>query len=80
MTTKLVQNTCIHNKKKKINNYLKYVQSKKRRHPTTNFNNILHVVAKDNNILELQSLFEHNDFTSKPITKIKQMLCILKIN
>jgi len=57
--------------KKEIHNYLKYVPSKKRRHPSINSNIILHVIRKDNNILELQGLLEHNDFTSKPTTKIK---------
>jgi hypothetical protein len=33
-------------------------------------------ITKDNNILELQGPFEHNDFIGKLATKIKQMLCI----
>ncbi len=77
MVTKLVQNTCIHNTRKTICNYLRYVPSKKRRHLATNYDNILLVVTKDNNILELQGLLEYNDFTSKLANKIKQtMLCI----
>jgi hypothetical protein len=56
---------------KTICNYLRYVPSKKRRHPATNYDNILLVVTKDNNILELQGLLEYNDFTSKLANKIK---------
>jgi len=77
VVTKLVQNTCTRNILK-IHNYLKYVPSKKRRHPPTSFHNILSTIAKDNNILKLQGLLEHNDFIGKLATKIKQMLCIKK--
>jgi len=35
---------------------------------------MLHVITKDNNILELQHLLEYNDFISKLTTKIKQIL------
>jgi hypothetical protein len=53
MATKLVQNTCTHNMRNKIfNNYLRYLTSKKRVHPATNFDNILIVVTKDDSILE----------------------------
>jgi hypothetical protein len=40
----------------------------------TNFDNILHVVTKDNNILELQGFLEHNDFTNKTEMKILKIL------
>jgi hypothetical protein len=56
MATKPVQNTCIHNRKKSIYNYMINVPSKKRRYLATNFDNILLVVVKDNDILELQGL------------------------
>jgi len=36
---------------------MKNVPSKKRWQPPADFDSILHVVAKDNNILELQGLF-----------------------
>jgi hypothetical protein len=52
------------------------VPSKKRRHRATNFDSILLVVAKDNGILELQGLLEHNNFIGKLAIRIKQMLCI----
>jgi hypothetical protein len=58
MVVKLVQNTCTHNMRKTIQNYLKNVPSKKKGHPTINFDNILPIVTKDNNILELQGLLE----------------------
>ncbi len=74
MVIKLVQNTCTYNKRKKNHNYLKNVPSKKRGHYAINFNNIPHVVTKDNNIFELQGLLEHNDFISKPRIRIIQML------
>ncbi len=76
MVIRLVQNTCIHNRRKTIHNFLKYVPSKKRRHPTINYDNILLTIAKDENILELQGFLEHNDFIGKPTIKIKEMLCI----
>jgi hypothetical protein len=78
MATKLVQNTCIHNKRKKFNNYLRNVPSKKKGQPTINSNNILPTILKDNNILKLQVL-EHNDFTSK-LAIIKQMLNMYQNN
>jgi hypothetical protein len=63
--------------RKTICNYLGYVPSNKRKHPTTNYDNIFLVVTKDNNIFELQGLLEYNDFTNKLANKIKQtMLCI----
>jgi hypothetical protein len=47
----------------------------KKGHLATDSNSILPIVAKDNSILELQDLLEHNNFISiEPITKIKQML------
>jgi hypothetical protein len=74
MVVKLVQNTCTHNMRNTIQNYLKNVSSKKRVHLTINFDNILPIVTKDNNIFELQGLLEHNDFISKVATIMKQML------
>jgi len=52
------------------------VPNKKRRHIATNFDNILLVVAKDNGILELQGLLEHNNFIGKLAIRILKMLCI----
>jgi hypothetical protein len=46
------------------------VPSKKRWHSTSNFDSILHVITKDNNIIKLQGLLEHNDFASKPTIRI----------
>jgi hypothetical protein len=46
------------------------VPSKKRWHSFNDFVNIMFVVAKDNDILELQSLLEHNDLDNKPTIKI----------
>jgi hypothetical protein len=34
-------------------------------HSTIDYNNILYIIAKDNNILELQNLLEHYDFVYK---------------
>ncbi len=48
--------------------------SKKKGHPTINFDGIIPIVIKDNNVFELQGLLEHNDFINKVVTKIKQML------
>jgi hypothetical protein len=45
------------------------VLSKKRWDSSIDFKSILLVVTKDNNIVELQGLFEHNDFVSKPTTR-----------
>jgi hypothetical protein len=45
------------------------VLSKKRWHSSIDFKSILLVVTKENNILELQGVFEHNDFVSKPATR-----------
>jgi hypothetical protein len=42
----LVQNTCTHNKRKAIHNYLRYVPSEKSKHLAINFENILFVVEK----------------------------------
>jgi hypothetical protein len=51
------------------------VPSKKKGYLATNSNSILPIVTKDNNILELQGLLEHNNFTRIEFaTKIKQML------
>jgi hypothetical protein len=51
---------------------LENVPNKKKEHLATNYDNILPIVTKDNNIVELQGFLEHNDFTNKPTT-IKQM-------
>jgi hypothetical protein len=55
---------------------VKNLPSKKRWHLPTNFDNLLLVVAKDNNIFELQCLLEQNDFTSKPTTSITHAMSI----
>jgi len=44
-------------------------QVKRGGNPPTDFDNILHVVAKDNNIFKLQGLLEQNDSTNKPTSK-----------
>jgi hypothetical protein len=79
VTTRLVQNTCTRNKRKTINNYLKYVPSKKRGHPAINSNDILLAITKDDNIFQLQGLLEHNDFTCKHATN-NQVLDIHQSN
>jgi hypothetical protein len=56
MVTRLVQSICIHNQK---NNQQLFETCVLREHIATNFDNILHVIAKDNNILELQGHLEH---------------------
>jgi len=72
----LIQNTCIHKKRNlTIHNNLINVPNKKKGYLAFNSNSILPIVTKDNNILELQGLLEHNNFTSiESTTKIKQML------
>ncbi len=65
MTIKLVQNINIHSKKNKSHNYFKNVPNKKMWHSTIDYNNILSIIAKDNNIFELQSLLEDYDFACK---------------
>jgi hypothetical protein len=60
-----VQNMGIHNRRKTIHNYTINVPNKKKRHLATNFDSILLVVTKDNGILELQGLLEHNNFIGK---------------
>jgi hypothetical protein len=73
---RLVQNTSTHNGRKKIHNYFRNVPCKKRWHSLTNYNSILFVVIKDNNILELQSLSEHDAFASKPIKTFNHVMLI----
>jgi len=63
MATRPVQNICTHNQKKN-QQLFENVSSKKKEHIATNSDSILHVIAKDYNILELQCLLEH--FISKP--------------
>jgi hypothetical protein len=72
MVTRLVQNTCIHNRRKTIHNYLKDVPNKKKNHPTINSNSIMPAITKDNNILELQGLLEHNDLLAKLQSKLNK--------
>jgi len=55
---------------------LKNVLNKKKWHLVIDFNNIFLVVIKDNNILELQSLLEHNDFINKSTTRITHAMLI----
>ncbi len=42
----------------------------------TDSDDILLIVTKDNNILELQGLLEHKDFINKPATKITHAMLI----
>jgi hypothetical protein len=44
------------------------------------FDDILFIVTKDNNILELQGLLEHKDFTNKPTTIITHAMLIYVSN
>jgi hypothetical protein len=67
---KLVQNTSIHNKRKKIHNYLKNVPCKKKWHFAIDSNDILSITTKNNNNFELQSLLKDNDFVSKFVNYI----------
>ncbi len=73
MAIRLVQNTCTRNRKKIINNYLRNVPSKKKGHLATNFDNIMLIVIKYNNTLELQGFLEHNDCISKLVTIFKML-------
>jgi hypothetical protein len=58
----------------------KMCQVRRGGHPSIDFYSILLIIAKDNNIFELQNLLKHNDFTNKLATKIKQILIyVLKI-
>jgi hypothetical protein len=52
------------------------VPNKKRWNPMTDSDDILLIVTKDNNILELQGLLEHKDFINKPATKITHAMLI----
>jgi len=70
MVIRLVQDINIHNRRKKIYNYFWNVPSEKRWHSFNDFDNIMFVVAKDSDILELQGLLEHRDFDNKPTIKI----------
>jgi hypothetical protein len=56
------------------------VPNKKRWHPTTNYDDILLIVTKDDNILELQGLLEHKDFTKKSTTEIIHAMLIYVLN
>jgi len=44
------------------------------------FDDILLIVIKDDNILELQGLLEHKDFTNKLATKIAHAMLIYVLN
>ncbi len=54
--------------------------NKKRWHPTINSDDILLIVTKDDNILELQGLLEYKDFTNKSTTKITHAMLIYVSN
>jgi hypothetical protein len=56
------------------------VPNKKRWHPMIDFDDILLIVIKDDNILELQGLLEHKDFTNKLATKIAHAMLIYVLN
>jgi len=73
---KLVQNTSIRNKRKRIHNYLKNVSCKKRWHSTTDSNDILSIVTKNDNIFELQRILKHNDFVSNLQTIFNHVIFI----
>jgi len=47
--------------------------SKKGKHSSTYFDNILPIVIKDN-IFELQCFLKHNDFANKPTIKFKHVM------
>jgi len=70
MAIRLVQNTNTHNKEKKNHICSKNVPSKKKWRFPTNFDSILFVITRNNDIFELQSLLDHNDFACKLIIKI----------
>jgi len=55
------------------------MSSKKRRHSSSYFNNILPVVTKDNNILELQGFLKH-DFVTKLVIKFQHAMLECLIN
>ncbi len=80
MAIRLVQNTSPHTRKKRIHNYFRNVPCKKRWHSLTNYNTFFFLVIKDNNILELQSLFEHNVFANKPTKKFNHVMLIYATN
>jgi hypothetical protein len=48
--------------------------SKKRWHFPTYFDNILPIITKDNNILELQGFLKYNDFVGKFVIKFKHAM------
>jgi hypothetical protein len=48
--------------------------SKKRWHSFTYFDNILPIITKDINILELQGFLKHNDFVGKLTIKFKHAM------
>jgi hypothetical protein len=45
--------------------------NKKRRNSSIYSDNILSIITKNNNILELQGFLKHNDFVGKSINKLK---------
>jgi hypothetical protein len=80
MDTTLVQNINIHYRKRTIHNYLRNLPNKKRWHPMIDSDDILLIVIKDDNILKLQGLLEHKDFTNKLATKIAHAMLIYVSN
>jgi len=74
--TKLVQNTSTHNKRKVNYNYFKNVLSKKRWHPSIDFDSILFDLTKDINIHEWQGLLKYNDLINKLATRITHGMLI----
>jgi hypothetical protein len=52
------------------------VPSKKKRRSPTNYDSILFVITRNNDIFELQSLLEHNDYTCKLIIKIIHLMLV----
>jgi hypothetical protein len=60
-----------HSQQRKItHNYFKNVTSKKKWHSPIDFDSVLSIATKENNIFKLWSLLEHNDFACKIAIKI----------
>jgi predicted patatin/cPLA2 family phospholipase len=66
----------------RIHNYFLNVPSKKRKHFSIYSNNVVPIITKDNNILELQGFLKHNDFAKKSTNKFLNAMfkCLTKTN
>jgi hypothetical protein len=80
MAIKLTQNTSIHWRKKRIQNYFLNVPCKKRWHFPIDINSIWFNVRKDNNFFELHNFLEHNDFASKLAKTFNHVMLIYIMN